>query len=109
MRRVSDGDTLDVVIDLGLGQRAFPRLRLRGVDTPELYTGAGRRAREFVEARLAVDDMIVVATRRTDTYGRYLGDVRYLGGSSDAGQVVAKGVYLNRELLEEGLARRYLG
>ncbi len=109
VRRVIDGDTLDLVIDLGLGQRAFPRIRLRGVDTPELYTDAGRRAREFVEARLAVNDMIVVATRRTDTYGRYLGDVRYLSGSSDAGQVAAKGVYLNRELLQEGLARRYLG
>ena len=109
MRRVIDGDTLDVVIDLGLGQRAFPRIRLRGIDTPELYTDAGRRAREFVEAKLAVDDMIVVATRRTDTYGRYLGDVKYLDGNSDPGEVLGKGIYLNRQLLDEGLARRYLG
>ena len=109
VRRVIDGDTLDVVIDLGLGQRAFPRIRLRGIDTPELYTDAGRRAREFVEAKLAVDDMIVVATRRTDTYGRYLGDVKYLDGNSDPGEVLGKGIYLNRQLLDEGLARRYLG
>ena len=34
---VVDGDTLDVVVDLGLGHRAFPRLRLRGIDTYGRY------------------------------------------------------------------------
>jgi endonuclease YncB( thermonuclease family) len=48
--RVVDGDTLDIAVDLQLGRRAFPRLRLRGVDTSELYTRHGERARRFVEA-----------------------------------------------------------
>lgn len=82
--RIIDGDTLDVVVDLGLGHRAFPRLRLRGIDTPELYTRAGRQARNFVERALTDSPAVVISTSRTDTYGRYLADVKYLrhGASS---------------------------
>jgi len=36
--RVVDGDTLDVVIDLGFYIRIKERIRLEGVDTPELGT-----------------------------------------------------------------------
>jgi len=109
VQRLLDGDTFDVVVDLGLGHRAFPRLRLRGVDTAELYTQAGRQALQFVEGVLASVDFVIVATRRTDSYGRYLADVKYLAGATDPKQVLAKGTYLNRQLLNEGLARRYLG
>lgn len=106
--RIIDGDTLDVVINLGLGHRAFPRLRLRGLDTPELYTQAGRDARTFVEAGLADCPAIVVSTYRTDSYGRYLADVKYLPGEADPDQILAQGMYLNGELLRRRLATRYL-
>ena len=36
--RVVDGDTLDVLIDLGFYIRIKERIRLEGVDTPELGT-----------------------------------------------------------------------
>jgi micrococcal nuclease len=106
--RVVDGDTLDVVVDLGLGHRAFPRLRLRGIDTAELYTEAGRQARTFVEDTLANCPVVVIATRRTDTYGRYLADVKYKTGASDPEQILQQGTYLNRQLLKQSLASRYL-
>ena len=35
--RVVDGDTLDVVIDLGFYIRIKERIRLEGMDTPEIY------------------------------------------------------------------------
>ena len=35
--RVVDGDTLDVVIDLGFYIKIKERIRLEGVDTPEIY------------------------------------------------------------------------
>jgi micrococcal nuclease len=38
MERVVDGDTIDVVIDLGLGVLSKQRIRLLGMDTPELRT-----------------------------------------------------------------------
>lgn len=106
--RVVDGDTLDVVVDLGFGYRAFPRLRLRGIDTDELYTQTGQRARDFVEEAVA-DAHVVIATRKTDIYGRYLADVHYLPGCAEPATILGDGVYLNGQLLREGLAVRYLG
>ena len=106
--RVVDGDTLDVVVDLGLGHRAFPRLRLRGIDTAELYTQGGRQARTFVEETLAPCPIVVIATRRTDTYGRYLADVKYKAGTSDPSLILDQGTYLNGQLLKHRLASRYL-
>jgi len=35
--RVVDGDTLDVVIDLGFYIKIKERIRLEGVNTPEIY------------------------------------------------------------------------
>ncbi len=108
MQSIVDGDTLDAVVDLQLGRRAFPRLRLRGVDTSELYTRHGERARRFVEAELDACPAIVIATWRTDTYGRFLADVKYLAGERDPHVILTQGTYLNGRLLKEGLAVRYL-
>ena len=48
-------------------------------------------------------------THRTDSFGRYLFDLRYLPGETDADTVRAMGIYLNRQLLDERLARRFMG
>ena len=107
--RVVDGDTLAVVVDLGFGRRADSRLRLRGIDTAELYKDAGRHARDFVEHALADAPTVLISTRRTDAYGRYLADVKYLPGVSDPAAILERGTYLNGQLLKEGLATQYLG
>jgi endonuclease YncB( thermonuclease family) len=107
--RIVDGDTLTAIVALGESRFAFPRLRLRGIDTPELDTHAGRRAKDAVNEWLAEATTIVIRTQRTDAYGRYLADVKYLPGESDPAIVLSEGIYLNRELLDEGLARRYVG
>ena len=108
VRRVVDGDTLDVALDLGAGHRSVARLRLRGIDTAELYTQAGREAKAYVEQALADGPAVVIATHRTDTYGRYLADVQYLAGVADPTRILKRGRYLNGELLSAGLADRYL-
>jgi len=109
VERVVDGDTLIAVVDLGLGHFTRPlRFRLRGIDCPELSTQAGRNARDFVETALGQVEFIVLATHRTDTYGRYLADVRYLPGESAPELVRTRGTYLNGQLLQEHLAVRYL-
>ena len=78
-----------------------------GIDCPELRTLAGRNARAYVEEQLSAVDFIVITTHRTDAYGRYLADVRYLAGETDAEVVRRRGTYLNRALLDQRLARRY--
>ena len=105
--RVIDGDTLLVTADLGFSLRSPQRLRLRGIDTPELRFPAGVRAREFAIDTLSQVDFIVLSTTRTDRYGRYLADIFYLPGEPDPGVVVADGNFLNRQLLEERHAVRY--
>ena len=96
-------------MDLGFGFETTPqRLRLRGIDCPELNTQAGRNAREHVREALSQVGFVVIATRKTDTYGRYLADVRYLPGQPDPAIVRRRGHYLNGQLLEQHLARRYV-
>lgn len=109
-RRIIDGDTLIADVDLGFGCQARGlRLRLRGIDCRELNTLAGRRARQFVTEALSQVTFVVVSTHRTDNYGRYLADVRYLVGETDPEVVRSRGTYLNRQLLLQRLARRYQG
>ena len=69
---------------------------------------SGQRARARVEELLQSVDFVVLATARTDRYGRYLADVFYGIGQPDPAAVAAEGVYLNRQLLEEGLAGPYV-
>ena len=106
--RVVDGDTLVATVDLGFDLRTPQRLRLRGIDTPERGFTAGQRARDYVVEALTDAGEVVVSTTRTDRYGRYVADVFYLPGETDPWVVLSEGVYLNRRLLEERLARRYL-
>ena len=105
--RVIDGDTLLVTADCGFHVASVQRLRLRGIDTPELTSVAGQKARAYVEQALGTAGLVVLTTQRTDRYGRYLADVRYLPGSEDPREVLSAGTYLNRELLDRGLAWGY--
>ena len=105
--RTVDGDTVDIVADCGFGIESPQRLRLRGIDTPELYFRSGERARDFTEAALASVDFCIITTRKVDKYGRYLADLTYLPGEPDPQVVLDRGIFLNRQLLEERLAVRY--
>ena len=152
--RVVDGDTLWVRIDLGFKIKIRQKLRLRGIDTPEMNTAEGRRARDYVKAVLAGVPWVVVTTTRPDKYDRYLSDVYYpkseeaartedaesaektrdnndaepkvilpqrrrgaergenqtaRQGGATPEEVARSGRYLNWEMVEKGMARRYSG
>jgi micrococcal nuclease len=49
LERVVDGDTVDIVIDLGFSTFRKERIRLYGVDAPEINTEAGKLAKGFAE------------------------------------------------------------
>lgn len=108
--KVVDGDTLVIALDMGLGMSSEgQRLRLRGIDCPELDTEEGQRAKRFVQARLNPCDFIIVKTFKetVDLHDRYIVDIFYLQGESDPQQAALQGQYLNQELLNEGLAVAY--
>jgi len=117
VERVVDADTFLLNIDLGFNSWVRERIRLRGIDAPELATTEGKNAKAFVEARLKETPCVVVKTHKNDKYGRFVVDVFYqpveekdgAGGSSGANEVspeavLNKGVFLNQELLNLGLA-----
>ena len=81
VRKVVDGDTLDVEIDLGFHILTNQRIRLLGVDTPETYRPSceaervhGLRAKQFVIDQCLEKKCKLVTDRdRKGKYGRYLG------------------------------------
>ena len=107
VERVVDGDTIDVRIALGFQRWQSGRLRLRGIDTPELNTAAGRRARDFVDHALRSLPCVVISSSGEDLYGRYLSDLFYLPGCADPATILADGHFLNNQLLQAGLASPY--
>ncbi|MFP3975179.1 MAG: thermonuclease family protein [Chloroflexota bacterium] len=103
--RVVDGDTIDAVIDLGFYIKITERLRLEGLDTPEIYGvpeaseeyRKGMEARSYVERRLGQNDhQMIVDTGKRGKWRRWVATV-YLPDSDKS---------LNEELIEEGLAER---
>lgn len=109
VERVVDGDTLLVLIEGGGGNLVQERLRLRGIDCPEIKTEAGRKAKRFVERRLQGLPFIIIRTYReeVDRHARYITDVFYLPGETDAEKAAARGNFLNQELLDGRLASAY--
>ena len=78
--------------------------------SPTVKTISGfRRSKTVASSRSPSPvDFAIVTTWRTDTYGRYLADLKYLNGEPDPQTVLAEGTYLNRQLLDVSLAVRYL-
>tara|TARA_R110000824_G_scaffold54030_3_gene149127 strand:- start:1347 stop:1724 length:378 start_codon:yes stop_codon:yes gene_type:complete len=105
---VYDGDSATADIDLGLGVwLRRQKLRLLGVDTPELRgaeKAAGRAARDFVRNLLPEDGEVLLRThkgRKQGKYGRWLIE---LWIEKSPQQLVC----VNDELLRAGHAVRYL-
>ena len=77
VKSVVDADTIDVLIDLGFGVHTMQRLRLYGIDAPEMRTEAGKIAKEYVKSVLMGGDAFRYVYVRTikdrkDEYGRKL-------------------------------------
>jgi len=102
VERVVDGDTVDVILDLGFGLFKKERVRIAGVDTPEKRTRnlkekqLGNDATEFAEKWFADGD-IILRTEKDGKYGRMLGWA-YKGEEC-----------FNHRLIDEGFAWSYLG
>ena len=107
VEEVIDGDTLRTRVDCGFRAWTRQKLRLRGIDAPELSTLAGQRTRDFVAQALSEVPFVVLTTTKPDKYDRYLSDVFYRPGETDPQDVLEKGIFLNQQLLDQGLAVRF--
>lgn len=88
VRRVIDGDTISLDIDLGFGSWLHDQhVRLAGIDTPETRTKdkeekkRGLAAKAFVEKHLKPGDAVLLDSRefkdQSGKYGRILGDIAF--------------------------------
>ncbi len=107
--KIVDGDTFLVTFDFHLNVTVSQKLRLRGIDCPEIDTKEGQKAKRFVQSRLKDCDFVIVKTYkdRADKFDRYLADIFYAPNEKDPAVVAAEGIYLNQELLNERLAVTY--
>jgi endonuclease YncB( thermonuclease family) len=109
VERVIDGDTIELNIDLGFDSWIKEKVRLRGIDTPEQTTNLGKAAKKYVQDQLNKVKFVVCKTYWDDKYGRMLVDLFYSPKEKDPAVVAEKGIFLNQQLLNEGLALPYNG
>ena len=104
--KVVDGDTIDVLLDLGFDIMYNSRVRLFGIDTPESRTSDkiekkyGMLSKKFLKEALAKGKKISIKTYKGDEtgkFGRILGDV-FVDGKS-----------VNSALCKAGHAVEYCG
>lgn len=102
--KVVDGDTV-VVVDLGFRIKSEMRVRLYGIDTPEINSSVESERLAANTAKVKVQSMILgqevyIETFKVDKYGRYLAKI-FLDS--------VDGITLNDVLVEHGLAKPYFG
>ena len=102
--RVVDGDTVDVLVDLGFSTHRKIRVRLDGIDAPETRTRdaaeklRGYAAKSWLEEKLVQAQVVSIKTIKSGSTGKY---GRYLG------ILYADGINLNQRMVKEGLAKVY--
>jgi len=108
---VVDGDTVDLVVDMGFHCSFSGRFRLLGIDTPELNSkdpvlkARAHVAKDRVISLLAPGstkwNMFVQIQKDTDNFGRWLASIGFQAADGTM-------FNLNELLLNEGLAVRYV-
>ena len=111
--KVLDGDTIDVLIDLGFDLFKKERVRIAGVDTPE------KRTRDLEEKALGIDATNWLKKKLEDTIA---GDgdeltirTELVGGTGKYGRLLGwlyineDLISLNEQMFEEGYAWAYDG
>ena len=106
VKRVVDGDTVDVVLNLGFDILYKCRVRLYGIDTPESRTrnldekARGKMAGAFLKKAIDNGTKVVIQTKLKDSrgkFGRVLGDV------------VVDGININKSMIDHFHAAAYFG
>ncbi|MCP5468808.1 MAG: thermonuclease family protein [Deltaproteobacteria bacterium] len=103
-----DVDTLEALLDQGFRSWHRDTFRLRGINGPEIHGPEHELAMQgkiFLEEKLKNAALILIKTYKTDKYGRYIADVIYHPVWTDPAKVFKEGIYLNQELLDEGLVK----
>ena len=108
VKSVVDGDTIDVLIDLGFDILFASRVRLAGIDTPESRTTdkaekvLGLESKEYLKKQLKDAKSVVIKTEKmnsSEKFGRILGWL-FVNGDTES---------VNDKMINDGYAWGYMG
>jgi micrococcal nuclease len=97
VKRIVDGDTVVLDIDLGFTVHWKSSCRLWGVNTPELKSKdeavrlEAVRAKQYLVDTLAVDSKVIINSKELDKYGRPLVEI------------FVNDININSEIISRGL------
>ena len=106
VERVVDGDTVDVVLNLGFDIMYKSRVRLYGIDTPESRTrnldekARGKMAGAFLKNAIDTGEKVVIQTKLKDSRGKF---GRVLGN------IIVDGININQLMIDNYHAAAYFG
>lgn len=120
--RVIDGDTIDVFVDCGFREYKVMRLRLAGINTPEIHSQdpttrlAAQAAKTWLTSLLRSDDLVLASLAKVspsndwplrlvtykdpDSFGRWIADVFIQGADGETN--------VNAMALDLGHAKPYV-
>lgn len=111
-----DGDTIDVSIDVGFHATRYERLRLFGINCPEMKGAThaeGQKSKDFTDKWLTDNSKpdlewpFVIQTFKSDVFGRYLSKIWTAQDYTNFGIVGTTD--LSTQLLTLGLAVPFKG
>jgi len=99
---VYDGDTMTLLIDVGFNIHLKEKVRLTGIDTPEIRTSSTREKIHGIHVRdylreMLLGNIVEIETTKEGKFGRYLVDVFY------------EDLHINQHLIDRGDAKPYDG
>ncbi len=101
---VIDGDTVDVRAHIWLGQSITTRVRLNGIDTPELRAKCDIEANKALRAKRMLENLVVgqKLTLKNVHYGKFAGRVL-------ADLYINDDLNVTHHLIDQNVARVYHG
>ena len=106
VERVVDGDTVDVVLNLGFDIMYKSRVRLYRIDTPGSRTrnldekARGKMAGAFLKNAIDTGEKVVIQTKLKDSRGKF---GRVLGN------IIVDGININQLMIDNYHAAAYFG
>ncbi len=98
IERVVDGDTVHVLLSLGLDEYAYRMIRIADINAPELFSGPktererGKAARDFLAALAPPGTKCRLTTRKdAASFGRYVAGIELEDGRDVATALVEAG------------------
>ena len=83
---VVDGDTVDMIVDLGFYTFIKERFRLSHIDTPELNSPDAEERKKAVEAKNFMSQYnnqdVLIKSSKKDKYGRFLAEIYQLNSTT---------------------------